>query len=172
LASRRLAVEALEDRCVPSFLAPVTSPGGGIALAVGDFNHDGRDDVATLSGTIVSSGSLPSDVVAISGKASVSLSKGDGTFQKPSTLAGAKGYYLNSFIVQDRNGDGNLDVVARTFDRRHDPVGGIPETSITATAYDTVWFGKGDGTFARVSITSYPHTSTWPWGWPPRVVSN
>src|SRR5262245_40106720 len=84
--SARLTVEALEDRCVPAFLAPVTSAGEGVSLAVADFNHDGRADVAAIGGKIVSSSPDPFgpqgtfDVVVISGKVSVSLSNGDGTF--------------------------------------------------------------------------------------------
>ena len=47
--SRQL--EALEDRCVPAFLAPASYAAGGnpAGIAVGDFNHDGRDDLAVTS---------------------------------------------------------------------------------------------------------------------------
>src|SRR5262245_4333447 len=40
-------VEALEDLCLPSFLAPVHLPAGGAAVAVGDFNGDKRLDIVT-----------------------------------------------------------------------------------------------------------------------------
>lgn len=181
--SARLAVEALEDRSVPAFLAPISSPGGDVQLAVGDFNHDGRADVAAIGGTIVSSsptqfhfweqggaivdGTL--DVVVISGNVSVSLSNGDGTFQKPATLGGAKGYYLTGFGTSDVNGDGHLDVVAHTFDKMPDKdrwVGGIDASMrpYYGTAHDNVWLGKGDGTFSKVGIVSHPHTP-WYWGW-------
>src|SRR5262245_27490773 len=75
-AYARPTVEALEDRSVPSFLAPVTSLGGGGSLAVGDFNHDGRSDIVVLSGT---------------DKLTVSLSNGDGTFRQSSILGSGKG---------------------------------------------------------------------------------
>src|SRR5262245_5826357 len=67
----RLTVEVLEDRTVPSFLAPVTSAGGGNALTVADFNHDGRDDVVVFSSK---------------NRLSVSLSNGDGSFSLSSKL--------------------------------------------------------------------------------------
>jgi hypothetical protein len=39
----------LESRRLLSFSAPVTSPGGGNSVAVGDFNRDGRDDVVVFT---------------------------------------------------------------------------------------------------------------------------
>src|SRR5262245_3180294 len=173
----RLGVEALEDRAVLSFLAPVVSPGGGAALAVGDFNHDGRDDIAAITGTI------PSYVV-VAGRASVSLSDGNGTFEAPINLSGAKGHYLVSFTAHDVNGDGNLDVVATMFSSSLDykddfykscqPHGGCGSTGeglppTAATAYVNVWQGHGDGTFDDVNTKSYPNTWTY---WPPSFAQN
>ena len=74
----RLAVEACEPREVPAFLTPISSPGGGSAVAAGDVNHDGRADIAVVSNNSVA----------------VSLSNGDGTFQFARKLSGAKGYLL------------------------------------------------------------------------------
>jgi hypothetical protein len=163
--SARLTVEALEDRTVPGFLAPVTSTGGGVRLAVGDFNHDGRDDVASVKGTILSSGDF-TDVIRASSSATVHLSAGDGTLQKSASLSGAKGYYLTGFTVSDRNGDGHLDVTLYAFDRRHDPTG-VSEPFFRATAYENVWLGRGDGSFARVSTTAHTHQPTPFNSWPP-----
>jgi hypothetical protein len=161
----RLAVEPLEARDVPGFLAPVASPGGGVRLAVGDFNHDGRDDVASAKGTILSSWDR-AEIIQASGSATAHLGAGDGTLQKSASLSGAKGYYLDSFTVSDRNGDGHLDVTLYAFDRRHDPTG-VSEPFLSATAYDNVWLGRGDGSFARVSTTAHPHERTPFNGWPP-----
>src|SRR5262249_52843888 len=55
-AARRLGVEVLEDRTVPSFLPPVAFPGPSYVGAVGDLNNDGRADLlysGGYSGTVV-----------------------------------------------------------------------------------------------------------------------
>jgi hypothetical protein len=64
------------------------------SLAIGDFNHDGKPDLA----------------VAYGGGIAVLLGNGDGTFQAPVTYdpAGASSV---SVAVADVNGDGKLDIV-------------------------------------------------------------
>src|SRR5262245_38168566 len=105
----RPALEALERRETPAFLAPVTSSGSAASVAVADFNHDGRDDVAAMGGTVNSRWS-EYETVAINGQASVSLSNGNGSFQPPTALIGARGHSLAGFAVVDVNGDGDLDI--------------------------------------------------------------
>jgi FG-GAP-like repeat len=163
--SGRLTVQALEDRTVPGLLAPGTSASGGVRLAVGGVDHDGRDDVAIVKGTILSSGAF-TDVIRAGGGATVHLSAGDGTFSKSASLSGAKGYYPTGFTASDRNGDGHLDVTLYAFDRRHDPTG-VSEPFFRATLFENVWLGRGDGSFARVNITTYPHQPTPFNSWPP-----
>ncbi len=73
-------------------LAPVTASNGLAAIVAGDFNGDGKVDLALIGDTI-----------------QILLGNGDGTFKtgvSPSTEAGA-----NQAVTADMNGDGNLDLV-------------------------------------------------------------
>src|SRR5262245_30965532 len=73
----RPALEALEDRALPSvtFKPAVNYATGGKpqCVAVGDFNGDGKRDLAVANRT--------------PGTVSVLLGKGDGTFQRAADLA-------------------------------------------------------------------------------------
>jgi hypothetical protein len=146
-ASTRLAVEALEDRTVPGFLTPVTSPGGGDALTLADLNHDRFADVV---------------VIGSNKTVSVNLGNGDGTFGKAVKLGGAKGT-LYWVIVGDFNGDGNPDVEG--FARGNNLVYHYNSgwSYYEGTLYTNVWLGRGDGTFGTLSTTSV-HTTFFPYG--------
>jgi FG-GAP-like repeat/Abnormal spindle-like microcephaly-assoc'd, ASPM-SPD-2-Hydin/FG-GAP repeat len=91
------------------------------ALAVGDFNRDGKLDVAVLV-------ALPQ---LGANAAEVFLGKGDGTFQPGVNYPVGNG--SNSIAVGDFNGDGKLDLVT------------ADETGVS------VLLGKGDGTFQSAS---------------------
>src|SRR5438034_1231275 len=82
--STRLAVEALEDRCVPS------------TVAYGDFNHDGLMDMAALA--------APKTIT-------VSLANPDGSYTVSATLKSPKP--IDDVYVVDFNADGNLDITGR-----------------------------------------------------------
>ena len=81
--STRLAVETLEDRCVPA------------TVAYGDFNKDGLMDMATLTN--------PTTIT-------VSLAKPDGGYTVSAILSLPKSQPTNGVNVGDYNGDGNMDV--------------------------------------------------------------
>src|SRR5439155_14632223 len=94
-----------------------------VAIAVGDFNADGKLDLATVN---------DSDV-------SVLLGNGNGTFQPALNTAYNPSLFGNtSLAVGELNGDGKLDVVVITSER-------IPEAGVYSCV--TVLLGNGDGTF-------------------------
>jgi hypothetical protein len=95
------------------------------AVAVGDFNGDGKADLAV---TNYSSTGFP---FAAGTSVSILLGNGDGTFQPPVEFAAGSGPM--SIAVADMNGDGHLDlVVANNFSN---------DVSIL--------LGNGDGTFRQ-----------------------
>jgi hypothetical protein len=107
------------------FLQPVSA----------DFNGDGKQD-ALLAGT--------------KGLLAVALSKGDGTFLAPVSLAMPKlNCELNYAATGDLNGDGATDiVVAYPGDAACGGTGSTPSGYV-------VLLGKGDGTFSAPTFTPY-----------------
>ena len=134
-AMHRPSLEALEDRTLLTFSAPVAYAAGTTPTAVvtADFNRDGRLDLAV-------SNFNSSDV-------SILLANGDGTFQ----AARSYGTYYSpySLAVGDFNGDGKLDLVASGVDLvaagLHGRGGGGAEF--------IVLLGNGDGSFHQDRVT-------------------
>ncbi|MGD1098579.1 MAG: FG-GAP-like repeat-containing protein, partial [Bryobacteraceae bacterium] len=95
---------------------------GPVALAVGDFNGDGKPDLVVVNQS--------------SNDVSVLIGDGNGTFQPPVNYGTPTG--PSSVTVTDVNGDGLEDLV------------------VTTSATVTVLLGHGDGSF--VSVGAYPMT--------------
>jgi hypothetical protein len=117
------ALEALEDRTVPSFLAPIDPyvGEGPQAVVTADFNGDGNLDLVTANGFTQAGGS----------GVSLLLGNGDGTFQPPVSLAGGR---HGALVTADFNGDGLPDLAFTTVT----PYGALV----------SVLLNNGNGTFS------------------------
>lgn len=124
LRAFRPRLEALEDRCLLSFIPAVNYPVGLYPeAAVGaDFNGDGRPDLAVAVANNVAS------------NLSVLLANGDSTFQ--AVRISAAGYNPTSLAVGDFNEDGRLDAATSNADDVR------------------VYLGNGDGTFQAGQVVS------------------
>jgi hypothetical protein len=112
-------------RFLPQIGTIVPANGGDapILMALGDFNRDGKLDIAisqpTLTGPTVT----------------MMLGNGDGTFTLGASYSlGMNRYYTGPIIAGDLNGDGFLDLIANC--------GGYSSMKLC------VFLGNGDGTFA------------------------
>ncbi len=91
--------------------------GSPVAVATGDFDEDGRQDIAT----------------AISRNVSILLGNGDGTFQGYVHYRVSEYYYcqLSDLAIEDFNNDGHLDLAVANED----------------SDYVSILLGRGDGSF-------------------------
>jgi hypothetical protein len=104
-----------------TFQAPVTyAVPQAPYLALGDFNGDGKPDIAIAGG------------LSGSGELSILINNGDGTFKSPVNynIAGN----VQALAAADLNGDGKLDLI-------------VPSGASAAAIY--VLLGNGDGSFAN-----------------------
>jgi hypothetical protein len=115
-----------------------TNPSGGSpgAIVVGDFNGDGKPDIAYVS-------NISYPVTLVHGYVEVFLGNGDGTFTQKSVPLSAASVTYPSLAVGDFNGDGKLDLVVTDH--------------TNSKAY--ILLGKGDGTFTLKSTLT---TGMWP----------
>lgn len=107
------------------------------SLAAGDFNHDGKIDLATVDYFVNS---------ANQNTVSIFLGNGDGTFSAGQTYASIFGG--GNIGVSDLDGDGNPDIVVGLWDPHL--FGPDEDTG----SYEYFLMGRGDGTFAGAQ--SYP----------------
>jgi hypothetical protein len=120
--NNRMAVETLEGRNMMS------------TVAYGDFNNDGRVDMAAVTS--------PTTIV-------VSLANADGSYTVSAILTSSKSQPIADIYAYDSNGDGKLDIAGGGGS-------GGPKFS------GNVWLGNGDGTFGnRKTSNSHPYNH---WG--------
>lgn len=103
-----------------------------VSLAIADFNRDGKQDVAVLSG-IANNGLTQSGI-------EIFLGNGDGTLEQPTSFS-LEAPNPAFIAAGDFNGDGIADLAATTQ-------GGV-----------WVWLGKGDGTFSAPWSYSFPNAT-------------
>jgi hypothetical protein len=116
-----------------TYQAPVSYSSGGLnafSIALGDFNGDGKLDIAVAN--------YYADTSQTSSNVSVLLNNGDGTFQAPVSSAVA-GIYVPVVVLGDFNGDGKLDLAVSTDCQ-------TPQNC--ANGGVSVLLGNGDGTFS------------------------
>jgi len=146
------AVSILIGKGDGTFTAASASPSVGISplvIAYGDFNGDGKADLATANNT--------DDTV------SYLLGNGDGTFQ-PVIASPYLGQFTQNFATADINGDGWTDAIAVTGANPLGSVLGIgsvllSQPTITTTAVVTGINPIGTGTHQIQA--SYPGNSTY-----------
>jgi hypothetical protein len=133
--ARRLRLEPLESRALPSFSPVVTYPTAAhesVAVAVGDFNGDGKPDLAV---------GCEADFSSPTSTVSVLLGNGGGTFRAAVSYPAGRG--LSAVATADVNGDGKLDLITANGSG----------TSLDQGGNDiSVLLDNGDGTF-RAPLT-------------------
>jgi hypothetical protein len=112
----------------------------GGPIAAGDFDRDGKQDVAMAGGSTADG----------TGAVAIFRGRGDGTFQPP-VLYPAGATNPTAVVAADFNGDGALDLIVSALPQLFPQVNAPVSLSFLA--------GKGDGTFrplAPIPFSGYP----------------
>ena len=132
-----------------SALVPVNGSGaafvGAITAVVGDFNHDGKLDIATAIQTVGAT---------LQGIIQISNGNGDGTFQAPYSVPNVPDI-TTPLLIADFNADGNLDLSTGGFIYYGQGDGTFP-TSSGRTGLPTFVLAtdaKGDGQLDLIDDT-------------------
>jgi hypothetical protein len=137
----------------PKVTTIISFQGTALEVAIGDFNGDGKLDVATGNGT-----GAAGICCLVNGNVIVLLGNGDGTFVSPITSAVN---FLPVYLIKgDFNGDGKADlaVIGDLFQSC-----GFPHQICPHEVVATL-LGNGDATFRVSATTSLPHCSVCPLG--------
>ena len=121
------------------FFNPVTYPSAGVyatSVAVGDFNGDGKADLALANQCPLSN--------CNAGAVSVLLGNGDGTFQAAQTYS-TGGFEADAVTVGDVNKDGKADLIIAN---------GCQSPNQCGKGAIGVLLGNGDGTFQSAKANS------------------
>lgn len=114
-----------------TFRAPLdsysTSGGFAFDIAVGDFNQDGKLDLAVLNSTQFANGVL-----------NIFLGNGDGTLQSPILFTVSQGITAQRLAVGDFNRDGVLDIAVTSA---------CSSINSCKPGVVSILIGNGDGTF-------------------------
>jgi uncharacterized protein (TIGR03437 family) len=127
-------VEVFLNQGQGTFLAPKSFavPAGAVALTAGDFNGDGKPDLAVVTSSAPEEGTQDSVLIF--------LGNGDGTFSPP--VSYRAGPFANDVVAGDFNGDGKLDLAIVNLGNSGNPPTPLGPASVS------LLLGKGDGTFS------------------------
>ena len=128
------------------------SPASNWSIATGDFNRDGKRDIAVLSFSTVATPGAASCLAQFS-TLDIFLNNGDGTFRhsySKSIQYANTSYFTNWLVAGDFNGDGNPDL---TF----------LETEVNGSGAENMitLYGNGDGTFRDGSTYTLDKPANW-----------